>query len=110
MIKVILNKTELTLEKTNYKLDNAICILLKEGYESYGTLTVCIEGKNNLLKDNEIIVKTWSENNYVKELLNTKYFKDTKKRIKTGFVEGEIWELQKIFLKRFNSLKKYYML
>ena len=61
--------------------------------ESYAILTVNIPGTK--LSDNEILVKTWSENEATAlAALNTGLFQDTGKRIRTGFVEAEIWQVK----------------
>lgn len=45
--------------------------------------------------ENNIIVKTWSENkNVAKAALASGKFIDTGKRIPTGFVEASIWEVK----------------
>lgn len=58
-------------------------------------LTVCVGhlGKEKL-GSNEILVKSWSENEKIAALcLATGLFKDTGRRIPTGLVEAQIWEV-----------------
>ena len=46
------------------------------------------------LKDREIIVKTWSENEETSRCaLASGLFRDTGKRVSTGFVQAQIWEV-----------------
>ena len=47
-----------------------------------------------VLTENEILVKTWSENEEVaKAALASGLFRDTGKRVSTGFVLADIWEV-----------------
>lgn len=58
--------------------------------EPWATLTVCIPG-TQLAKD-EVLVKTWAENEPMREhLLATGDFEDTGRRVPTGHVEAEVW-------------------
>src|SRR5688500_15365230 len=58
----------------------------------WSALSVCIPGTP--LADNERLIKTWSENESLREpLLATGAFRDTGKRVRTGYVEAEIWEV-----------------
>lgn len=71
--------------------NGATAILLDSDEGPFGQLTVNLEGVQ--LVDNEILVKTWSENSWVRQLL-VKYseiFKDTGRRASTGYVQAEIW-------------------
>jgi hypothetical protein len=46
------------------------------------------------LEDGEVIIKNWSENEDIaKAALASGYFKDTGKRVATGFVEAQIWRV-----------------
>ena len=87
---------EVVLVKEKYVNGDSTAIELmcnEDGYwEPYSTLTVCIPG--TILEDNEILVKTWSENEQLKELTKTDMFSDTGKRVKSGFVEAEIWKIE----------------
>ena len=104
------SEIEVVLVKGTYQNDNSTAIELmcnEEGYwEAYSTLTVCIPG--TILEDNEILVKTWSENEQLKELTKTDMFSDTGKRVKSGFVEAEIWKIEDssslVTHEEFNSL------
>lgn len=59
--------------------------------EPWGTLTVCCPNSGVVLADNEIAVKTWSENEPYRALLDTPHFADTQKRFQAGFAHVEIW-------------------
>lgn len=66
--------------------------ILDENCRYYCTLTVSVENTPKL-KDNEFVIKTWSENAEIAAaILKTGKFKDTGKRITTGFTKAEIWE------------------
>jgi hypothetical protein len=42
--------------------------------------------------DNEILVKTWSENkSWTRDILTHGPFEDTGRRVPTGFVHAEVW-------------------
>ena len=46
------------------------------------------------LNKNEVCIKNWSENEqFAESARKSGFFKDTGKRIATGFVEAEIWEV-----------------
>lgn len=64
-----------------------------EDGEEVGTLTVSIPEKKHLLKQNEILVKLWSENHVFKKLEECGVFKNTLKTIKTGLTQAEVWEI-----------------
>ena len=60
--------------------------------EPFGTLTCNIPEYN--LEENEILVKTWSENEEMaKCCLQSGFFKDTGKRVPTGFMEAQVWKI-----------------
>jgi hypothetical protein len=83
-----------TLHVGTYAADGspAIEMFLKDG-EPFGTLTCCLPGQVKLA-DDEILVKTWSENEPLAEAaIHSGFFADTAKRISTGFVQAEIWKV-----------------
>jgi hypothetical protein len=46
------------------------------------------------LEPGEILVKTWSENeSLAAAALASGHFRDTGKRVKTGWCEAEVWEV-----------------
>jgi hypothetical protein len=54
-------------------------------------LTVNLPGEP--LEPNHVFVKTWSENAAVARVaLDSKLFRDTGRRVATGFVEAQVWE------------------
>ena len=55
-----------------------------------GRLTIALPDEVELA-DNEIIVKTWSENEPYRALLMTSWFNDTGRRIPAGFTVAEVW-------------------
>lgn len=58
----------------------------------WGCLTVNIPGTD--LASNEVLVKTWSENEQFRgPALASGLFADTGRRIRTGFVAAEVWRL-----------------
>lgn len=60
----------------------------------YACLTVNL-GNDVVLADDEIAVKTWSENQRIADALrNTTYFEDTGKRVAQGFVQAQIWRIK----------------
>ena len=78
----------------------SIMIHLKDEYdevclETYAEITTNIEGIETILQQDEILVKTWSENeSLIPSLLSSGYFEDTQKRIKVSqFCEASIWKV-----------------
>jgi hypothetical protein len=71
---------------TNNLVIQAVC----DDGELFGTVTTNVE---NQLEENEIAVKTYSENSWAPQLLEKlpEVFKDTGKRIPSGFVNVHIW-------------------
>lgn len=66
---------------------------LGENDEPFGVITTNLPDEP--LEEGEFIVKTWSENQWVPQLLNGDLpFEDTGKRVPTGFVEAQIWRLK----------------
>lgn len=58
--------------------------------EPFGTLTVNLP--DDKLDEGEFFVKTWSENEgLAKSCMNSGAFIDTGKRVKTGYVEAQVW-------------------
>jgi hypothetical protein len=88
----------LELKQGTYRGRNgAIAISLtgtdEDGFPApYGALTVSIPGVQ-LAKD-EILVKTWGENEEFRTpALTSGLFQDTGRRVPTGFVAAEVWKL-----------------
>lgn len=71
-------------------------------WEPYVDITKNI--RPNDCKSDEIIVKTYEENEHIRQpLLDTGYFEDTGKKIKNGFVSLEIWRLTEKFVAVFEA-------
>ncbi len=72
-------------------------------WEPYFSLTRNIR-PNDCLED-EVVVKTYEENEHLRQpLLDLGYFKDTGKRIATGFVSLEIWTITPKFAEAFHAM------
>lgn len=75
----------------------AIRLVCTEGEDKgmpYCTLTVNIPEVT--LLPGEIIIKSWEENEYAAEAAKSSgLFNDTGKRVRTGYVQAEIWEILK---------------
>lgn len=74
----------------------AVLLNAVEDGSPFGTLTCNLPDVE--LEEKEIIVKTWSENaEKEREMayccLKTGLFRDTGKRIATGFVQAQVWEV-----------------
>jgi hypothetical protein len=64
--------------------------LMDDEEDEWATITTNIVGL--ALESGEFPVKTWSENEILREpLLASGLFVDTGKRVSTGFVEAELW-------------------
>lgn len=91
----------LFLEFTNYEDNNTTAIIIQsiedDCLEPYIEITTNIENIEKVLTENEILVKTWSENeSFVKPLLQSGFFSDTGKRVKvSSFCEASIWKIIK---------------
>lgn len=85
-------KCKLNVEKFASDLNQkALCLVDANTGEPISRFTVFID--DFIPNENEIMVKTWSECEWVHQLL-TNYpdvFKDTGKRIQCGFAEAEVW-------------------
>jgi hypothetical protein len=92
-VDVFGQKYDVVLNTDFYERRNQLAIFgcLPNG-EPFGTLTVCIPHIN--LHTNEILVKTWSENEpFAKAALASGLFVDTGKRVHNGFVVAPIWTI-----------------
>ncbi len=81
-------------EYTNNK-STAIQLVSNDVYEEpFCMLTVNVP-ESKLLKENEILIKNWSENEGIaKEAFKTGLFEDTGKSIPTGYCEAPIWKIK----------------
>lgn len=83
----------LYIKPMTYRDNNRFAIqLMTLDNEPFATLTHNMSEIN--LKPNEIIVKTYSENKILVPLANSKFFKDTKRRINLAYVSLEIWTIE----------------
>lgn len=98
MTKVTLDDEKYLLVKSSYCTNNAIAIsMYDEDGELFMDLTTNTEDARTHLEKGEIMVKTWSENEpYIKPLLESGYFEDTKRRVSLGRVEAQIWKILKV--------------
>lgn len=93
MRKGFMHKGEiLTIYETKYLGGAKAIELLDSNEEPYTRLTTNIPGTP--LKENEILVKTWSENEEVADsALKSGIFRDTGKRVRSGWVEAQVWQM-----------------
>lgn len=69
----------------------------------FGDLTTAYSrGMGVDLADNEVLVKTYNENDILREpLLASGYFEDTQRRQPAGFAELEVWRITDKFVREF---------
>lgn len=89
-------KYNTTFSVNQYGVSGRVAIELfmmgEYGREPFGILTCNLPYVP--LEDGEVIIKNWSENEDIaKAALASGYFKDTGKRVATGFVEAQIWRV-----------------
>jgi hypothetical protein len=93
--------------EADLKKNNGVAIFLFKDGSPFIKLTVCCP--NQKLDRSEIIVKTYSENASHRDwILNLGLFKDTGRRIKSGFIQLEVWKFTNVMqskLKSITSLK-----
>lgn len=83
----------LTFQIGRYCMGKAPSIeLIDSTKEPFATLTVNLP--MTALEENEVIIKTWSENEPIAEAARKSgLFFDTGKRVSTGFCQAEIWKV-----------------
>lgn len=87
-------KYKVILQRSFYKEGRIAIIGVTEDGEPFATLTVNLPESNHFLKDDEVFIKTWSENEeFAKSALRSGYFLKTGGRVQTGFVSAPIWLL-----------------
>lgn len=86
---------EVSIQTTTYSADNSPAVeLYDEDGMPYATFSVCIPGSQ--LQPGEVLVKTWSENEDLREpMLATGLFEDTGRRVSSDFVTAEVWRFTK---------------
>jgi hypothetical protein len=91
-MEVKVNGVELTLVKNTYTTTNRLALSLNDDEGPYAVITY--NDPNVALGKDEILVKTWSENEFVLELLETGLFEDTGKRTPAGWCQGQVWKVK----------------
>jgi hypothetical protein len=86
---------EISIQVTTYSADGSPAIeLYDEEGMPYTTFSVCLPGSQ--LQPDEVLVKTWSENEDLRQpMLDTGLFADTGRRVSSGFVNAEVWRFTK---------------
>lgn len=94
--KITYNNEKLKVAFSRYQSDDSIAMFLMEKHgQMYTKVTVCIPG-TKLDKNNEVIIKTWTENEgLLKVLIDSGIVEDTGKKIPTGYVEATLCRLLK---------------
>lgn len=68
---------------------------VKETGEPYTDLSTNMRAHGAEVADDEVVVKTWSENEHViKPMLEAGFFEDTGKRVPAGYAEAQIWRFK----------------
>jgi hypothetical protein len=82
--------TTLNVLTAQYKDGTPAVVLEDSDGEPWATLSVNIPGAPR--ETDEILVKTWSENEMLREpLLASGLFEDTGRRVPAGFAQAEVW-------------------
>lgn len=84
-------KHNLTLSFDRYSDNDRLAITAFSEGQQYARITVNVPHYN--VPEGHILVKTWSENFWVPQLLKVENtpFQDTGIRVKTGHVEAQLW-------------------
>lgn len=93
-IEFLGDNVDIKIVKRNYDQGGATALIAMDDEGQFGVITV--NNPRFQLDDDEIIVKTWSENEWVTQLLQKlpNVFQDTGKRIPMGYAEGQIWKFR----------------
>lgn len=96
---------KLFVEMANYDSNNAKAVFIQSlessedsfWLEPFVEVTTNLEGAEKYLAKDEILVKTWSENEpLVQPLLNSGYFEDTGRKIEVSqWCKASIWKIVK---------------
>jgi hypothetical protein len=92
MIGFVFGDKPLIICRAQYIDGHLALLILNESGEHYAVLSVNIPGVQ--LAPDEVLIKTWAENKDIAAaVLETGAFVDTGRRVKTGFVEAQVWQL-----------------
>ncbi|MBA4372248.1 MAG: hypothetical protein C0402_05250 [Thermodesulfovibrio sp.] len=92
-LSIVLNSNKYLLGKGSYH-NGRLALLLLDGLGNLES-TVSVNLPGEIVADDEVIIKNWSENVEIAPLvLATGIFEDTGRRIPTGFVEAEVWKVK----------------
>ena len=81
------------LAKSGYQIGGDAYVILTDDNRPYATLSVNVVSVS--LKPGEVLIKTWSENADIAEMmLKLGFFRDTGRRIPCGHVEAKVWVYQ----------------
>lgn len=84
---------EATLDFNHY-INNRVCIRLMDE-DNFVIATLTVNMPEHKLEEGEFFVKTWSENREIaSDCLKSGLFEDTGKRVRTGWVEAQVWKLK----------------
>lgn len=86
---------DLTIFIGKYSIGGALAIQLMDTMgDPYITLTVNLPTFNNMLADDEVFIKNWTENEEIaKSLLAQGLFLDTCKSVATGYALAPVWKI-----------------
>ena len=84
--------TYFSIDRYSIGRRTAIELICSEDQSPFCTLTTNLPHVE--LEEQEVLIKTWSENEEIaKAALTSGLFRDTGKRVSTGFVQAEVWEV-----------------
>ena len=96
IIKVPIGNTIHNIKLIAEKYQNgrlAIIGICDDG-EEFSVLTTNLPDHSRMLKENEIFIKNWSENEqFANAAFYSGFFEDTKCTAHTGFVDAPIWKV-----------------
>lgn len=83
----------------NYTADDEWALQLYCNEGPFATLTVCVPDQKWRQADDEILVKSWTENEPVADAFrDSDWFEDTGRRVLCGFAIAEVWKVKPILL------------
>ncbi len=85
---------QLNVETAQYR-NGRLAIQLTDPEDDQSWATFSCNLPDEPLRENEFFAKTWSENEPLREpMLASGKFIDTGRRVRTGFVEAEVWAIR----------------